>query len=222
MRLAWKCLIAAAATAAALLGQADSFEVASVKPGDPSFNGMSMRSSPGRVSLTNVTVKFLIGYAWKLQRFQIEGAPGWADSQLFTIDAEAPDDDFERRFVRMRHLLEERFALKTHEATRVMPAYALVIAKGGPKLMRVEGPATEGITTGPGLVKVDDGTVGMLAENLARQIGRPVIDRTGIEGAFNMGLKWISNTEAADANGPSLFTAIQEQLGLKLARRKRR
>lgn len=199
----------------------ESFEVASVKPGDPSFQGMSMRTAPNRFAVTNATLQFLIGYAWRVQNFQIYGLPGWAKSELFSIDARIPDiprvekTSAEQIPAMLRHLLEGRFSLRLHKETRELPAYALVVAQSGAKLTPdAAGPG--GITSGPGMLRLAGQPLSELAENLARQIGRPVLDRTGISGAFDMALKWAPDATSADATGPSVFTAIQEQLGLKL------
>jgi hypothetical protein len=123
----------------------------------------------------------------------------------------------------LQALLGDRFALKVHQETRELPIYALVVAKGGP---RFQASTINGTTIRNGnayiTVTGSDHTVALLAEQLSRTLGRVVVDKTGLDGRYELTLKW-STDEVADGPGgpsadagPSIFTAIQEQLGLKL------
>jgi uncharacterized protein (TIGR03435 family) len=224
--------IAAAQTGA----DSNSFDVASVKTGDPSFRGMSMHVGPSGLSVTNVTLKFLIQYAWDVKKFQVSGGPGWIDSDLFTIAAKSDhgqDVDFEqahsekykafteRLHLKVRSLLADRFALRLHREQRVMPVYELVVAGSGPKLSpAADGP--EGLTSGPGRLKGTRVRTSAIASALSDATERVVIDRTGLNGYYDYSLTWTpdmasgAEPQASERGGVSLFTAVQEQLGLKL------
>ena len=134
----------------------------------------------------------------------------------------------------LQALLVSRFQLKVHPEDRELPMYALVVARNGPTFLESKANGTT-IDGGNGKIRVQggDNTVSLLAEQLANSLGRPVVDETGIKGRFNITLQWapydgaaakLGGTEMSgavlDSPGPSLFTAIQEQLGLKLEPRK--
>ena len=118
----------------------------------------------------------------------------------------------------LQALLAERFKLEVHREPKVMSAYALVVAKGGPKMTAVEAGKGSSMNTNNNHLTAKNTTMQRLADYLARQTGRPVVDQTELKGAFDFTLEWTpeeSKSTSADA-GPSLFTALQEQLGLKL------
>jgi uncharacterized protein (TIGR03435 family) len=120
----------------------------------------------------------------------------------------------------LRALLADRFKLAVHTETREMPIYVLVVAKGGSKLVKSNVSGTT-INTGRSriTIKGSDNSLALLTYDLAWRLGRPVIDQTGLAGRYEFDLKWTEDDAAAsapDSGGPSLFTAIQEQLGLKL------
>lgn len=123
----------------------------------------------------------------------------------------------------LQALLADRFTLKVHQETRELPIYTLVVAKGGP---RFQPSKINGTTINSGIAYItvvgSDHTVALLAEQLSRTLGRVVMDKTGLDGRYELTLKWATDEggagtggSSADA-GPSIFTAIQEQLGLKL------
>ena len=206
-------------------------------------------ATDGHIRAQNVTPLALIQYAFALPEIRIEGAPEWIRSKKFDMEAKSdpaadeqfgklPSDEARARKLRMlQALLADRFALKVHEETRTLPIYALVVAKGGPRFgpSRKNG-TTVGTTTVNGNVTMTiqgtDHTLRLLAEQLSRSLSRVVVDKTGLDGRFDLTLKWVSdNLAAAGApaaagtpaaagsdgpGGPSLFTALQEQLGLKL------
>jgi uncharacterized protein (TIGR03435 family) len=207
------------------------FEVASVKPSNSGRPGMSIETEPGRFKAINATVSFLIQYAFSLKDFQLSGGPGWIGSDKFDIDArsEAKAQDLgDREFPpMMRTLLADRFHLKFHREMKELPVYALTVAKGGPKL--TPAPKEENRSTrrsAGGQLTVMNGTVANLASALSNILGRTVVENTGLIGSYDMTLKWTPDEyqapplrpdlPPADPNGPSIFTALQEQLGLKL------
>jgi len=123
----------------------------------------------------------------------------------------------------LRTLLAERFGLKTHNENRIVTGYALVAAKHGPSLRTAVKPAEENLTFGDGRLTATGMSMSSLAARLSGPIfklGRPVVDMTGIAGAYDVTLRWAPDGAPAPADAaPSIFTAIEEQLGLKLEKR---
>jgi uncharacterized protein (TIGR03435 family) len=200
----------------------------------------------GRLNGTNQTARNLIRNAFNIQPFQLIGGPDWMDSDRFDIVAKAADADIDARgmltmsqfMLRLQSLLEDRFGMVTHWETRELPVYALVLAtpgKLGPKLKphtgdcdRARGgpppaPGSPALNCGtrmnmtPAGAKVTGSGIGMetFTRNLAGATGRSVVDKTGLSGSYDLDLEFIPD-QSADTTGPSLFTAMQEQLGLKL------
>jgi uncharacterized protein (TIGR03435 family) len=222
---------------------APAFEVATVKPSAPGVHGMSLNFSPGgRFTATNVPLRMLITFAWTLQDHQLTGGPGWLGSDTFDIVGkpaeEIPNNDagHERLRLLVRSLVTERFKLEIHTETKDLPIYALVLAKNGPKLVAA---GTESIGANirgsRGQLTCVKVSTSMLAQQLAARLGRNVVDKTGLSGDYDFKLEWQPDTgevpgkggdrppDAINSDapaGPSLFTALQEQLGLKLEAQK--
>lgn len=203
----------------------NSFDVVSVKTGGDPSRGMSMYTHPSSFSVTNVTLKYLIQFAWDVKGFQISGGPGWIGSDRFTIqaksehrlDADLPEKYTEQIHSRIRSLLADRFELRLHTEQRTMPVYELVVAAAGPKLSPAKEGKPEGWSSGSGLLKGTRVKAGTIARALADPTGRLVIDRTGLDGYYDYTLTWTPDSAVSEqAAGPSLFTAVQEQLGLRL------
>ncbi len=211
-----------------------SFDVVSIKPTDPSNNGMSIRVEPGgRYVAKGMSVKMLIVNAYDLHEFQISGTPDWANSAKYDIAAESDDAEWkdltasERDKIldlRLQSILAERFKFKFHYVKKEMPIYSLVVGKGGSKLQPasddVKGPI---MTMGGGYLTADKISMEMLAGNLSNIVDRVVQDKTGLTGSYRLKLDWTPDeTQSRDASVEelSIFTAIQEQLGLKLERQK--
>ncbi len=199
------------------------FEVATIKPSPPQAPGRTstqMSSDSHRLSFTNVNLKEVIGKAYKVQLYQIEG-PGWLETERFDIAATLPAGASGLQVPEMlQGLLADRFKLGFHRETRELPIYNLVIAKSGPKLKPSE--AETGITSnsnGTHWHVTSKGSMRRFAEFLTDEVGRPVVDKTGLTGSFDLTLDWSvddSTTRNDTETGPSIFTALQEQLGLKL------
>lgn len=120
----------------------------------------------------------------------------------------------------LQTLLAERFHLKLHHETRSLQGYAIVVAKDGLK-MKPSAPGTRGHTNdNPGSVVSTATSISRLALKLSVLLKVPVLDETGVNGSFDFALHWIPDEAADPTAGPSLFTAIQEQLGLRLEARK--
>jgi uncharacterized protein (TIGR03435 family) len=203
-----------------------SFEVAAIKPNRSGSMAVNMRQRPGGgVILTNGSLRMMIQQAYDLRPFQVVGGPSWLDTDRFDVEAKAPGANQEQARLMMRRLLAERFKLTAHLETRDVPVYTLVVAKGGPKLAPSHGDTTE-INGTPA---AGDSTVAykfqkvpmqMLARTLARTLQRQVSDSTGLTGEYDFTLRWTPDQNVVDEPGPSIFTALQEQLGLKLEARK--
>ncbi len=158
-------------------------------------------------------MKDLIAFAYDVRPHQIVDGPSWAESAGFDIVAKGDDDRQIRAMV--QKLLADRFGLTLHAATREMPVYALVVGKGGPKFHASEKENMSISGGGKGRVMYQKATMALFAQNLAPPLGRTVVDRTGLAGEYDFTLEW-SPEEGMSTESPSLFTALQEQLGLKL------
>ena len=202
------------------------FEVVSIKP-HPEPIAFSSNMTRG-ASYRGVAIKLLdlIEDAYNLQPDQVSGGPGWVKTEHFDIDAQAPGDgalSMERARPMLQTMLADRFKLKVRHEAREVAAYDLVAAKGGPKLKENRDPAVRpGLVTSaaPGAMHLQAGRVTMarLAMQLAFGAGRPVVDRTGLTGEYQFTLDYApDNSPAAiDGSAATLFTALQEQLGLRL------
>jgi len=227
--------------ACGLLAQTPQFDVVSIKPNSTGSSSSSMNSRTGGLFVaTNVTVRSLITTAYDLRPSQVVGGPSWLDAERFDVNARAaasvPDSAFPTM---IQAMLVDRFQLGVHRETRELPVYALVqrtAGQTGPKLKAASSecaqepvpgllnPCGSGMSTsllnGNGVMTCRRMPMEALARSLSGQVDRIVIDRTGLTGNFDCELKFTpedrgpSDTRNADA--PSVFTAVQEQLGLKL------
>ncbi len=191
------------------------FEVASIKPTDPANVGNQMFSQPGgRFRGINATLKSLIRYAYDIDDEQIIGAAGWMESAGFDIAAHASDPNASDLQPMVRTLLADRFHLEFHNATRELPIYSLSVSKAGSKLTAV-GKAGLGVGGGTGRLNGRGADMATLARVLRAQLGRVVLDHTGLVGFFDFQVNFAAD-DRVNADAPSMFTALQEQLGLKL------
>jgi uncharacterized protein (TIGR03435 family) len=223
---------------------------------------MGIRFQPGRFSTTGATVKQLIALAYDVRDFQVSGGPSWISSDKYDIDAKEPDalaeelaklppdQRREKMGLLIQSLLADRFQLKVSHGTKELPVYALVVGKNGPKIQQakaddtysngMKGPDGRALRHGgmmgmaPGQLTGQGVPLAFLVQQLSQQLGRSVLDQTGLKGNYDFTLKWTpdqssaamfqgppggpgsDNTPPPDTSGPSIFTAVQEQLGLKL------
>ena len=217
------------------------FEVASVHEMKEISGGTSMSVHPDQLTAKGVSVFRLLLSAFNLHEFQIfPNLPDWARSTRYEVTAkidpaepqpasmsEAERDAYQQRVQqRLRSLLVDRFALKCHMETKEQPVYELVVAKGGPKMTPTNAEVNRRgsfSSNGDGLKMHARGTglttarIAFLASN---EVNRIVIDKTGLTGMYDFQVDWVHESTAASAenvpDGPSIFTAIEEQLGLKL------
>lgn len=221
--------------AGAVFGQT-TFEAAAIKPADPAHRGMGINVDHARIRVINAPLKFCVEVAWNVKDFQVSGANGWMETERFDINAMAakPLEKGEMETM-LQALLIERFALKTHKETQEKQGYALVVAKNGPKMPPAEDDRSimfSRTPTGDATLSAKSVTMAQLASALSSNLGSIVVDRTGLEGQFNASLQWTPDPSArpligkngepappppSDATpGPSIFSALQEKLGLKL------
>jgi uncharacterized protein (TIGR03435 family) len=218
-----------------------SFEVNSVKPGDPDnpYGGMG-NGETGRFKATNVPLQMLILYAYEVQKQQVSGAPNWVSSERFTIEAKAysgrPNGRFDASTIRLmiQSLLADRFKLVVHRSTREEKVYELSVQKGGSRMKEAEGPSKDG-RMGFWVEKGDEITgvasaMPPLVSYLSGQLQRIVIDKTNLTGKYNFVLKWRPNPGLFGGPAPiqgdapptselsdrSIFAALREDLGLRL------
>jgi uncharacterized protein (TIGR03435 family) len=240
------------------------FEVASVKPNTSGRNLINVRPPVGgRFTATNVRLKMLIGLAYNVKSFEISGGPAWIESDGYDINAKAADTNTNLDQLRpmLQTLLEDRFQLKVHRETKEMPVYALMFAKNGSRLPEAKdggcvkmGPDSPlppppapgqlpptlcgGFLRAPNLLQAGKVDMKQLVNVLSDLLARPVTDKTGFTGTFDVklefsqegtsfgggfgggGIALAGGPPPGDDSKPSIFTALQDQLGLKLESQK--
>jgi uncharacterized protein (TIGR03435 family) len=194
--------------------------------------GMQVPARPalGRCAITGATLKAVVRAAFNLApTIEVTGGPGWADSDRFDIESKAEDPSKAtggKLQQMLQQLLVDRFKLKLHRETKEVSGVLLVVAGSGAKLKEVPTDANATPVGGrPGDMTFRGAPLGVLAEILSSFLGQPVEDRTGLTGRYSFTLEWtIGDTEqippqfdrTPDPARPSLATALQEQLGLRL------
>jgi uncharacterized protein (TIGR03435 family) len=234
MRRISVCLLMAACACVAL-GQ--EFEVVAVKPNKSGSNGSSSHSDRGMLTSSNQTLRRMILLAYGMQDYQVEG-PAWLGSERFDVAAKFPEalpQDREKYAAAMRNMmrkmLEERFKLQVHRDQKIFPVYGLLVAKKGIKFKEV--PDTGSHSNSDDTHYEGSGiSMAGFAAFLSREVGQPVLDMTGLKGAYALKLDWVREPRttvevksdvpvAQDAlPGTNIPTAIQDQLGLRLEMRK--
>lgn len=235
-----------------------SFEVASIK-GNSTSRPRVADDPGGRFVATGVPLQVIMGFAYRGTAVEFAAKPGWADSDLWDIEAKAPEGAVPPRTgppdmskpdtigLMVQSLLEDRFQMKMHRETRAVPMYEVRVAKGGLKIKlsedqtapaRPDGPPRGGGAPRGGMrmARGDfEGSAVSMANivlTLGQLAGRPAIDKTGVTGLYDFRLQWTPDgfsgplpfeprgaatpPPPADPSSPSLITAIQEQLGLRL------
>jgi uncharacterized protein (TIGR03435 family) len=231
------------------------YEVASIKLDQSDHSSAMTNNPPDGFVATNASLLGLIQNAFGVLNFQILAAPDWLSSERYVIDAKMDavtadalqklgrEDRILARQQMLQALLADRFKLTIHRETRELPVYLLVVAKNGSKLQQAKpgdtyasGATGRGGAMGPGMstsssrfsssITAHGIPISALIPSLARPLGRPVLDRTGLTGNFDFTLKFATDRPGPDdtLNGqpmpnsdlPFLFEAIQQQLGLKL------
>jgi len=213
-------------------GADPSFGLATIKPSKPDESGKLVNMRGSHLTTQNTTLMDLITFAYDVQQRQVLGGPKWISSDKFDVAGESdtpgsPNTDQLRTM--LRKLLADRFQLKCHPETKEMSAYLLMVGKSGPKMEKGDPNGRPAFFSRQfGVVIVTNATMADLARALqGGTLDRPVLDETSLQGRWNFTLKWTPDesqfggrfvpppSDAADAP-PPIFTAIQEQIGLRL------
>lgn len=212
--------------------QPPAFDVAAIKPADPSSKrfGMGFSANGRTMTVDGLNLEQMIRMAYGVTPDRMSVSPlltnaGWIHSDPYDINAKseaatpAGKDEQNRMF---QQLLADRFGVKVHLEQKEVLVYSLVVGKNGPKLSP-GGPVSPYISRpAPGKFVGTNASMGSLAGALGGQLGRPSVDDTGLQGGFDFTLTWTPDNPdtAGDTTGPSLFSALQDQLGLKLETKK--
>lgn len=226
-------------------GPLPKWDVATVKPHPPEDQMMSWQMTADSVRMVNLSLEDMICSSWDVQPYQVTGLNGWMGSSKFDLTAKVSAEDVdaykklnvEQRREMLQKLLMERFQLKVHMETKTAPLYNLVVDKGGSKLKEttsISAPSMEEakahpekytkgrMMMGPGRYDGTGVVVRSLVGQLEHALGKPVHDETGLTGVYDITLRYRPEDTATggdngkDAEAPSIFAAVQEQLGLKL------
>jgi uncharacterized protein (TIGR03435 family) len=216
-----------------------SFEVASIRQNTSGQPGQTIALQGNTFVARNVTARELVMTAFRVRSEDLSGGPGWLDSERYDVSGRPQNEaNWDEHLLMLQRLLADRFKLSIRRETRPTPVYALVVGRNGSRLTPAadpnctasvsSGPKCGGFATRPGFVNGRRVTVAQVASLLSGRSGRLVLDRTGITGAFDVTLSWTPDASQLppglppdgvppfDPSGPSLFAAIQEQLGLRL------
>jgi uncharacterized protein (TIGR03435 family) len=224
-----------AALTGKVFAQSPAFDVVSIKLNYSGTRFVSI-SPPGSGTFTavNVNLNILMAIAYDVRSFQVSGSPGWTSSERYDIVAKTQGKaDKEEIASMLRAMLADRFRLKVHRAPAEMQGYGLAVAKGGIRARKSDDSSCvtgSRIPCGGFLILQNrlEGrrvTLKQLASTLAetRDLARPVLDISGVDGLFDIQLEWTPaapNEDGLPADSVSIFTALQEQLGLRLEGRK--
>ena len=217
------------------------YEVVVIRPakGDPGSGGIG--DTPDGFWMRNLKLSALVPDAYGVRGNAVSGWPGWADSMSFDIEAKMDmetaealgklpkQQQNEQRQLMLRSLLVDRFKVKVHRATEIRTTYELILAKGGPRMKednsktdRDGNPWQEGVrpstdwVTSDGKISGHAMPISILVSHLQGAVDSVVVDKTGLTGRYDVALQW----DASDTTGPSLSTALEEQLGLRLKQTK--
>ncbi len=200
------------------------FEVATIKPSDPMKKDGGLDVDGRRVRIGNIDMTTLISMAYAVHPKQIVNAPDWFSTAHWDIEGVA-NTEREPSVAQVQQMLQkllaDRFELKTRRDQREIPVYALTVAKGGPKLTKSVSdptalPGWKG--SGGGNMQFRNTTMTVFLLDMQNKFNRPLVDQTGLDGRYDFSLRWTPDeapSDNADAP-PGMFTAIQEQLGLKM------
>jgi uncharacterized protein (TIGR03435 family) len=209
------------------------FDVATIKPNNTFSGSWGTDTNADTFSAKNLSLKMLLENAYGIKQNLITGLPGWAESAHYDIVAKVVDNaaamkDLTREQLQgmLQQLLADRFQLAAHIEVKTLPVFELEVASGGIRFKesppRADNPGEhESMTIRNGDMTAEDMSMGDLTNTLTDQVGRKVIDKTGLTGRYDLNLKWQpdngdSKKELTNDSAPSIFTALQQQLGLKL------
>ena len=218
MRILLALISLAAAFDHTAQAQGPAFAEATIKHRSPNNNPPVISPyGKGHLTITNAPLEFLFELAFGAEESQISGAPKWTYSERYDIDAKPTPGirlTYEEVKPRLQALLQQRLKLMTHRQAKELDGYALVVASGGPRLRPSIGASGPG-TISPGGMRFANASMASFARVLSSPLGRPVVDKTGIKGNYDIELRYAPNG-TANSNQPSIFAALQDQLGLAL------
>jgi uncharacterized protein (TIGR03435 family) len=212
--------------------QALQFDVATIKQNKSGNFATAFNPRDNGYDVKNATLKMIVSFAYGIRYDLISGGPDWITTDRFDVEGKVLDPAIDKshpltdsqRNLMVQSLLADRFKLAVHFETKQLPMYNLVIAHGGPHLQESKPDAK--LTYGSNFGDLQGSAIpsSTLASILSQQLQHTVVDQTGLTGKYDIKLKWESDharpgpgDAASDPSGlPSLFTALQEQLGLKL------
>jgi uncharacterized protein (TIGR03435 family) len=225
MRAMVVCLIGASLFVSAVHAQIPGFDVASVKASHSDSERGAIQMAKGSLTITNAPLRKIVGAAFGIgedrDAYSLAG-PGWMVAERYDVAAKFPAaTSADQVWLMLQALLKERFGMRFHREMREAPAYVLVVGKDGLKARPAAAGSAGGFNRRSGHLESRSATMAGLADKLSQQSDRPVVDKTGVGGAYEFTLDWTPDDLQSDGQaGPSLFTAIEEQLGLKLEARK--
>ena len=211
------------------------FDVVSIKPSAPDeHNSFMFRARPDGLRALGLPLKMLIMQACDVKAFQVSGGPNWVAAERWDLVAKVDGRTISAKDLglMLQAALAERFQLKMHTETKEMPVFALEVDAKGSKLAPHAG-SERGFREAYGSLTVKDGALPVLATWLSERLGRVVIDKTDLKGKYDFALDWAPDIAEGgpesiglppggslephtQKNGPSIFTALREQLGLRL------
>lgn len=221
------CIFSSLGSAQTAVSTEFRYEVVSVRP----YKGDSHGITSGSTSFhSDVSLSSLIRFAFDIRLpEQISGIPHWADSAQYFVQAKVDEkttlamrrlpfqDQLSQRRKMCIAMLEDRFGLKFHIENKLVPVYELVIAKSGSKLKRNSSAQGSHSSMGNGTLKGTGMTSTEIAQRLSDPAGRMIIDKTGLDGRYDIEMNWsVEDDPESNDPRPSLFTAIEEQTGLRL------
>ncbi len=231
-------LIAAGLTAATALAQSappvkrmapdahPSFAVAAIKPHDPNSRRQGFDAQGERFTVRNQTVAGLMQFAYAIYWRQIVDAPDWVFHERYDIEGKTDiegEPNLRQQQEMLQKLLANRFGLKFHRDKREFSVYAIRIAKGGPKLTAAANPDAQpdqdATGNGTELTQIyTSSSMAHFAMGMQFFLDRPIVDQTELTGLYDFKLRYTPDeSHTADPNAPpGIFTAIQQELGLKL------
>ncbi len=208
-----------------------SYDVVSIKPDHTDSGRVSIHIDDGNLDALNVSLKTMILGAYNLKEAQLFGLPKWGDSAHFDIKAKIIDPDKKQlealtreEFQSMQQpILTDRFQLKFHREKKTLPVYELVVMKGGPKFKEatpIELKGNQGMSVHNRSLVATGELMSALVNQLSAQLQRVVVDKTGLTAKYNYQLNWSPDDAGPPSSDvaapPDIFTALEEQLGLKL------
>ncbi len=202
------------------------FEAISIKPNKSATERSSFRINADRLSASNISARSLIETGYGVKTYQVFGAPDWLSTERFDVEAKSEQSATRGQMNEMlRNLLAERFMLSAHRDSKDIPVFVLTPAKTGSKLTEAvpdDHPQVMFSMAGRKMqltgMKAPVSLLTPWLTSILMSTARPVLDKTGLAARYDFKMEWLPDDAPAGSatDGPSIYTAIQEQLGLRL------